>query len=371
MFKKFYTTQMSGSAKMLQKRFTEIRRRRGRAARLAAAVMSAVMAVSILAATAVMAAIGADGMEHWDKDEIYLTGDMSFDINISGLYVPEYLKTDVAGDDGNIHCEVKNYDYRYTDGVINSQGTLSLSGKRGTLTMALQNGSYDNGSGLDAESETYKYLADLRQRTAADRLTDLSYAVTDTTADGIYGKLGCDSSEQTHFVTLFFAIKDNCCMDVIFSCAGEYGWTSDLKLVDIGMKTDCPAVNNVEMSGEMEDMITDLNKMPYYSAKFFSDYERDFYKNLSVEGFNVDVIGADENEITVRSNVTYSGIDYVWVKVYNDENGTLMSQSISPTAVLHLSIGENYIKGKTYRVELAYMSQGRILYRWMGYAKVE
>ena len=110
MFKKFYTTQMSGSAKMLQKRFTEIRRRRGRAARLAAAVMSAVMAVSILAATAVMAAIGADGMEHWDKDEIYLTGDMSFDINISGLYVPEYLKTDVAGDDGNIHCEVKNYD---------------------------------------------------------------------------------------------------------------------------------------------------------------------------------------------------------------------------------------------------------------------
>ena len=362
---------MSGSAKTLQKRFTEIRRRRGRAARLAAAVMSAVMAVSMLAATAAMAAIGADGLEYWDKDEIYLTGGMSFDINISSLYVPEYLKTDVAGDDGNIHCEVKNYDYRYTDGVINSQGTLSLSGGRGTLTMALQNGSYDNGIELDADSETYKYLADIRQRTGAEKLTDLNYAVTDTTADGIYGKLGCDSSEQTHWVTLFFAIKDNRCTRVIFSFAGEYVLTSELKYVDIGMKMDSPAVSNVVMSGTMADMVTDINKMPYYSAKFFSDYERDFYKNLSIEGFNVSIIGANENDIAVRSDVTYPGIDYVWAKVYDDENGTLISQSISPTAILHLSVGENYIKGKTYRVELAYMSKGKIVYRWMGYATIE
>ena len=118
-------------------------------------------------------------------------------------------------------------------------------------------------------------------------------------------------------------------------------------------------------------MITDLNKMPYYSAKFFITYEQNFYKNLSVEGFSVGIIGANENEIAVRSNITYPGIDYVWVKVYDDENGTLMSQSISPTAILRLSAGEHYIKGKTYRVELAYMSQGRIIYRWMGYAKVE
>ena len=48
-----------------------------------------------------------------------------------------------------------------------------------------------------------------------------------------------------------------------------------------------------------------------------------------------------------------------------------MSQNISPTAILHLAVNEHYEKGKTYRVELAYMSKGNIVYRWQKYVTVE
>ncbi len=57
MLENLYTTKMSGDAKKLQRRFSKIRSKSGRAAKLTAFLMSAVIAATMLCATVVMAAV--------------------------------------------------------------------------------------------------------------------------------------------------------------------------------------------------------------------------------------------------------------------------------------------------------------------------
>lgn len=59
MLENLYTTKMSTNKKTLQKRFTKIRSKSGRISRIMAAVMSAVIALTMFGATIVMAAIDA------------------------------------------------------------------------------------------------------------------------------------------------------------------------------------------------------------------------------------------------------------------------------------------------------------------------
>jgi len=45
-------------------------------------------------------AVGSDGLEHWDKNEIYYKDGMQFTINVQNKYVPDWLKNNIAAEDG-------------------------------------------------------------------------------------------------------------------------------------------------------------------------------------------------------------------------------------------------------------------------------
>ena len=78
MLENLYTTKMSANKKTLQNRFTKIRRKSGQISKIMAAVMSCAVAITMLGATIVMAAVGSDGLEHWDKNEVYFLSGMTF-----------------------------------------------------------------------------------------------------------------------------------------------------------------------------------------------------------------------------------------------------------------------------------------------------
>ena len=191
MFNIFYTTQMSGSAKMLQKRFTEIRRKRGKTARLAAGVMSAVMAVSMLAATAAMAAIGADGLEYWDRDEIYFKSSVSFPVNVNGKNVPSWVYEDVAGGDGNIVVTVSEYQVRYSNsGYLCEEAVIELSGAKGTTRLP---GCTWATTGLVEENFPYPFRS-VMAFTEADKL------MSDTLKTDDAGLVDNDSGKQKYVI---------------------------------------------------------------------------------------------------------------------------------------------------------------------------
>ena len=68
MLERLYTTKMSADKKSLQKRFSKIRSKSGRISKLMALFMSVAVLITITCATIVMAAVGSDGLEYWDKN---------------------------------------------------------------------------------------------------------------------------------------------------------------------------------------------------------------------------------------------------------------------------------------------------------------
>lgn len=141
MLENLYTTKMSANKKTLQNRFTKIRSKSGRISKIMAAVMSCAIAVTMLGATIVMAAVGSDGLEHWDKNEIYILGSMSFTANTSGKNVPDWVNEDVTGKDGNISVTIRNHQMRSkTRGYVSVYTIAELSGGNGMAKLFSING---------------------------------------------------------------------------------------------------------------------------------------------------------------------------------------------------------------------------------------
>ena len=113
MLENLYTTKMSANKKTLQNRFTKIRRKSGRISKIMAAVMSCAVAITMLGATIVMAAVGSDGLEHWDKNEVYFLSGMTFSINIADNPVPDWVR-ELAGEKGIINVSLSKYAFRDT-----------------------------------------------------------------------------------------------------------------------------------------------------------------------------------------------------------------------------------------------------------------
>ena len=136
MLENLYTTKMSANKKTLQNRFTKIRRKSGRISKIMALVMSCAVAVTMLGATIVMAAVGSDGLEHWDKNEIYYKDGVKFSVNASGKNVPAWVYEDIVGDDGKIDVTVNRYQTRDLKGIVNDDHLIELSGKKGKIKLA-------------------------------------------------------------------------------------------------------------------------------------------------------------------------------------------------------------------------------------------
>lgn len=141
MLENLYTTKMSANKKTLQNRFTKIRSKSGRISKIMAAVMSCAIAVTMLGATIVMAAVGSDGLEHWDKNEIYILGSMSFTANTLEQNIPDWVNEDVVGDDGNIPVTIRNHQMRSkTRGYVSVYTIAELSGGNGMAKLFSING---------------------------------------------------------------------------------------------------------------------------------------------------------------------------------------------------------------------------------------
>ena len=141
MLENLYTTKMSANKKTLQNRFTKIRSKSGRISKIMAAVMSCAIAVTMLGATIVMAAVGSDGLEHWDKNEIYFLGSMSFTANTLEQNIPDWVNEDVVGDDGNISVTIRNHQMRSkTRGYVSVYTIAELSGGNGMAKLFSING---------------------------------------------------------------------------------------------------------------------------------------------------------------------------------------------------------------------------------------
>ena len=157
MLEHLHTTKMSANKKTLQNRFTKIRRKSGRISKITAAVMSCAVAVTMLGVTIVMAAVGSDGLEHWDKTEIYYMDGMQFTINVKKKYVPDWLKNNIAAEDGNIKCTLSRYEMREaSSGIIRNVNTLGFVGGKGQQKLAWLDG-YSIGSEIHKQLDSDKY----------------------------------------------------------------------------------------------------------------------------------------------------------------------------------------------------------------------
>ena len=188
MLENLYTTKMSANKKTLQNRFTKIRRKSGRISKIMAAVMSCAVAVTMLGATIVMAAVGSDGLEHWDKNEIYILGSMSFTANTSGKSVPDWVNEDVTGKDGNISVTITNYQMRRkVSGYVSLYTIAELSGAKGkTKLISIHGGNINRAAAYDGNgtlisggvtsSFIYPYVSSYRFIEAVENGGLLEYA---------------------------------------------------------------------------------------------------------------------------------------------------------------------------------------------------
>lgn len=371
MLENLYTTKMSGDAKTLQKRFSKIRTKQSRKSKITAAIMAAVLAMTALFATVAMAAVGADGLEYWDKKEAYYTGGMTFDINVSGLNVPEYIKKDIAGADGIIHCDFKQYDLRFESGMINTTGTLTLQGNSGQIVMPFMEDYWPVG---DSE-----YCKSLLAKTGADYLTGCMFCIDNFK----FSYNGWDIfdiplSDKPHWITMYFAISDNKLKDVIFTFDSEYVLTEDYRHVNIGENMDIPKIENLKLNGNIADTVVSFDKM-IRGGRVFNAYEQNGYKNLPVDGFNVSVVGAKENEISIRNDISYSkqSIDFALVQIYDENNVMVFDNNVfnpDMKGVMNITApnDEKLIRGKRYRVETSYWHEpmGKLVYRHMDYVTI-
>lgn len=133
MLENLYTTKMSGNTKMLQKRFTKIRSHKSRKSKIMAAIVAMTLAATALFATVALAAVGSDGLEYWDRNEIYFLAGLKGNVTVDIKDIPEWVKQ--ISSDGKIEVFVKRADMRDTKGIVTHNRIVYCSGDIGTTEL--------------------------------------------------------------------------------------------------------------------------------------------------------------------------------------------------------------------------------------------
>ena len=383
MLENLYTTKMSANKKTLQNRFTKIRRESGRISKIMAAVMSCAVAITMLGATIVMAAVGSDGLEHWDKNEVYFLSGMTFSINIADNPVPDWVR-ELAGEKGIINVSLSKYAFRDTYGDIRNSVLGRFSSDNNVLTLIHNTSSWDYGK------TTYKmYFGG--------------------SSEGLTNDFNVQPDDGKH-IRVSFSLDDTGLMinpEVeFFMLAPAMGFNESEK-ADTVFKPE-----NVDLIGDFNHMyLNDVNCVS--DSSIFLDYEINDYKNRNISGIDIDVISADNNKIIINADSQRNEIKDIRAYVYNsdskllsslhglvyDENGYKakiynnnveaavtadgkMITLYAPKAAENKKSGvgfysnEEYygrfISGNTYRVELGmYGENNNLLYRWQEYITIK
>ena len=385
MFENLYTTKMSANKKTLQNRFTKIRRGSGRISKIMAAVMSCAVAVTMLGATIVMAAVGSDGLEHWNKNEIYFLGSMNFTANTSGKNVPYWVNEDVTGKDGNISVTITNYQMRRkVSGYVSLYTIAELSGAKGKTKLISINGhninraaAYDSSGNLInggvTSSLNYPYASSYRLIEAAETGGLLEYAkpfVENGMLDRESGKRKCvgvefgiDEQKNIRAVRLKLCLtnEDN---------PYDIQRNDDFDAIDAS--TD--SLNIIETIGDKaEDFFNCGNSM------YFTDFERD-YKNIENSAVKISVEKAVPEEIIIDTDINLENVGSVEIRVLNKENNSVAAQGGTMTTSRH-TITKKYTPddekptfnpGEKYRVCVGVIDKNNnLIYRWQEYVTIK
>ena len=385
MLENLYTTKMSANKKTLQNRFTKIRRKSGRISKIMAAVMSCAVAITMLGATIVMAAVGSDGLEHWDKNEIYFLGSMSFTANTSGKNVPDWVNEDVVGNDGNISVTIRNFQMRRRiAGYVSLFTTVELSGAGGTTRLVSINGAgisraaaFDsNGaliSGGVSSSLDDPYVSSYRFIEAAKEGGLLEYAkpfVENGMLDSESGKRKC--------VYVEFGIDDNknICAVRLNLCLTDETNPYDIQRNDNFDAIDA-AVDSLDMIGVTGEKAEDFFNCGY--SVYFTDFERD-YKNIENSAVKISVEKAVPEEIIIDTDINLENVGSVEIRVLNEENNSVAAQGGTMTTSRH-TITKKYTlddekptfnPGEKYRVCVGVIDKNNnLIYRWQEYVTIK
>ena len=385
MLENLYTTKMSANKKILQNRFTKIRRKSGRISKIMAAVMSCAVAVTMLGATIVMAAVGSDGLEHWNKNEIYFLGSMNFTANTSGKNVPYWVNEDVTGKDGNISVTITNYQMRRkVSGYVSLYTIAELSGAKGKTKLISINGhninraaAYDSSGNLInggvTSSLNYPYASSYRFIEAAETGGLLEYAkpfVENGMLDRESGKRKCvgvefgiDEQKNIRAVRLKLCLtnEDN---------PYDIQRNDDFDAIDAS--TD--SLNIIETIGDKaEDFFNCGNSM------YFTDFERD-YKNIENSAVKISVEKAVPEEIIIDTDINLENVGSVEIRVLNKENNSVAAQGGTMTTSRH-TITKKYTPddekptfnpGEKYRVCVGVIDKNNnLIYRWQEYVTIK
>lgn len=387
MFKNFYTTQMSGNAKSLQKRFSKIRAGKSKTARLMAMVMTIAILAATLGGAVVMAAIGEDGLEYWDKNEIYLREGFHFNVNVNNRHVPDWTN-EIKDEDGNISVMISRVQIRYISGWVEYFYTVKLND--GLKMMCVSSGKHSNTGGVES---TGIASIDSYPKTDSFDFWDYNLGYDEKTTK----LLGTDFTGKNRAVTIKFGTDDNEYSNPVI---GFYNF--DKQTQSEGYKFfDLMDAENAAEIGEFINTYKYLNYRHTYRREFFTDYE-DPYTNKQSSLFNIKIERADEQGLTLHitspsdrvknyciygyngngielfrygsygESTTASGNDRVVLAPFN-ANGRKgnMSDYSSEQIVTEKERNGNFSKGSTYRVDVGLINENNnVVYRWQEYITI-
>ena len=385
MLENLYTTKMSANKKTLQNRFTKIRSKSGRISKIMAAVMSCAVAVTMLGATIVMAAVSSDGLEHWNKNEIYFLGSMNFTANTSGKNVPYWVNEDVTGKDGNISVTIRNYQMRRkTRGYVSLCTIAELSGSNGTTKLfSVSGGRINTAAAFDSNgnlisggvtsSLNYPYASSYRFIEAAETGGLLEYAkpfVENSMLDSESGKRKC--------VRVEFGIDDekNIRAVRLKLCLTDEENPYDIQRNDNFDAIDASA-DSLNIIGTIGDKAEDFFNCGW--CMYFTDFERD-YKNIENSAVKISVEKAAPEEIIIDTDINLENAGSVEIRVLNKENNSVAAQGSTTTTSRH-TITKKYTPadekptfnpGEKYRVCVGVIDKNsHLIYRWQEYVTVQ
>ena len=374
MLENLYTTKMSTNKKTLQSRFAKIRSESGRASKIAAAVITCVLAVTMLGAAIVTAAVELDGREHWTDNEIYYKDGMEFTVNVKDKYVPAWLKNNIASEDGNIKCTLSRYEMREpSTGIIRDVNTLGFDGGNGRQKLAWLDG-------YSVVSEIYKQLD-------SDKYTGLQFSgckdyspLSTSIGYNLYKKLGVEPTDYECTAAIYFTLNsDNSLKNVFIGFPMERTLNDDLTYTATGESMDWPVAQNLEIIGDIEEYIDDESKMMRYNG-YFASFETN-YKNLDVDGYDIKITGADENKITLNCSLTAKNAECTDILVFDDKHNIVaqdlwVSKNHSAGEIKNYDVfpikGKSFEKGKKYSVQISFHEHDfdNFLYRWQEHVTI-
>ena len=344
MLENIYTTKMSADKKSLQKRFSKIRSKSWRISRLMAIFMSVAVLITVTCATIVMAAVGTDGLEYWDKNEVYILGSMKLSVDVDIEKAPQWIK-DISSN-GKLTLMINKIDTRATSGLVTHSNSAKISGDIGSEILTRSGTSSYYNTDVVKSGKEYDWAVML-----------FSY---DTTAKGdidtnnIYAYFTTNYDELSRYIGVDYDVFKK-----------EIGFEKFSKGYDI------------EFIGDYEEAERTYNNGIYIN--YFTYFENK-YNNRNVENVDINIIKADNNYITVKPKIDIEKASKLQLYICEPDqiyrSGTIKPYNLSEVngkeiKIANMHLSKKYDSGKTYAVlSVITDDYDNVLYRQQDYITI-